>query len=159
MPPLVRPARLSDAGAIVRLTSQLGYDADPSELKERLARILTRSDQRFLVAEVDGRPVGWLHAAVWEVIETAAFVVIGGLVVDRAHRGRGIGRLLMEHAESWARTQHCSIVRLWSTSSRTRAHRFYEGLGHTKVKTQYSFARALDPSAGVSALVPRVEEE
>ena len=94
-----------------------------------------------------------------EFVESAAFVVIGGLVVDRAHRKRGIGSLLMERAEEWARTQGCSLVRLWSSSIRVEAHRFYEHLGYRNIKTQYSFVKPV-AAAGqdvLRSLVPKVE--
>jgi len=50
----------------------------------------------------------------------------------------------MERAEAWAVEQGCSIVRLWSSDARTDAHRFYERLGYSHIKTQYSFVKALD---------------
>jgi len=39
------------------------------------------------------------------------------------------------------------------------AHRFYEDLGYTNIKTQYSFIKPLDPaaSARVRMFVPRVD--
>ena len=155
----VRLARLSDAADVARLTGQLGYDVETSALRARLAKILERPDQRVFVADVESRPVGWLHAAIWEYIETGPFVIVGGLVVDRAHRRRGIGGILMRHAEEWAREQGCSIVRLWSSSTRTAAHEFYARQGYTNVKTQYSFAKSVAPARPVdlSTFVPRVE--
>ncbi len=54
----VRLARVLDAGVIARLTTQLGYEPETSLVEARLSRILSREDQRFLMAEVDGRPVG-----------------------------------------------------------------------------------------------------
>jgi GNAT superfamily N-acetyltransferase len=154
---IVRLARPSDAEDVARLTEQLGYDVETSKLSARLSGILRREDQRFLVAELEGRSVGWLHAAVWEFIESEAFVVIAGLVVDRSHRRCGIGRRLMEQAETWAAEQGCPIVRLWSSSGRTHAHRFYERLGYTNIKTQYAFAKALAPGDGLNRFIPRIE--
>jgi GNAT superfamily N-acetyltransferase len=109
---------------IARLTTQLGYEIAQSTAAARLSRILSRQDQQFAVADLDGRPVGWVHAAISEYIEAEAFVVIGGLVVDKNHRRNGIGRRLMEEVEEWARKRGCSVVRLWSSSARTDAHRF-----------------------------------
>jgi len=156
----VRTARASDAGDVAHLTAQLGYDVETSVLRARLSRILERPDQRFLIAERDARPVGWLHAAMWEYVEADAFVLIGGLVVDRAHRRQGIGRVLMEDAERWALQHGCSVVRLWSSAGRIHAHQFYERLGYTKIKTQYSFAKLLTPGGreGLKGFVPRIED-
>jgi GNAT superfamily N-acetyltransferase len=156
----VRPARISDAGDIARLTVELGYDADTASIARRLSRLLSRPDQQFFVAESDGRVVGWVHVLISEYVELDPFVAIGGLVVDRTCRRKGIGRLLMQHAEQWASENGCSIVRLWSTISRTGAHEFYQEVGYAKVKTQHSFVKSLDGSGSDSLrkFVPRVDE-
>jgi GNAT superfamily N-acetyltransferase len=156
----VRTARVSDAPEIANLTAQLGYDVESSALTGRLTSILARSDQRFLVADLEGQAVGWLHALIFEEIEADPFVVIGGLVVDSRHRRQRIGRMLMSEAEKWAQEQQCSAVRLWSSIGRTKAHRFYEQLGYTNIKTQYSFAKSLRRGQdGFDAFIPRIDRE
>ena len=155
----IRVGRRSDAGEIAQLTTQLGYDLTEGDAAARLSRILPRDDQRFLVADFDGRAVGWAHIVLVEYVDAEAFALIGGLVVDKLHRGSGIGRALMNGAENWAREHGVSMVRLSSTVARTAAHRFYENLGYTKIKTQHSFIKPLDEAAAarVSTFVPRVE--
>jgi GNAT superfamily N-acetyltransferase len=155
----IRAACASDADAIAELTTQLGYDLTEEDSAHRLSRILLRNDQQFFVADLDNRAVGWVHVVLAEYVDAEAFVVIAGLVVDRNYRRRGIGRVLMDRAEIWARERGCSIVRLTSSSTRTTAHRFYENLGYTNIKTQYSFVKPLDPVAAtrVRTFVPRVD--
>jgi len=46
----IRVARPSDADAMASLASQLGYEAEPSAVADRLSRVLARNDQQFLVA-------------------------------------------------------------------------------------------------------------
>lgn len=46
----IRPARMSDAGDVARLTVELGYDADTASIARRLSRLLSRPDQQFFVA-------------------------------------------------------------------------------------------------------------
>jgi GNAT superfamily N-acetyltransferase len=153
----IRAARSSDSGEVANLTKQLGYDVDRAALEQRLTSILARSDQRLVVAEVDGRAVGWLHAAVFEDIETDPYVVIAGLVVDSGHRRLGIGRRLLAEAERWAKEQQCSVVRLWSSAGRTAAHRFYERVGYRNIKTQYSFVKSVHgDERDFSAFVPHL---
>jgi len=157
MPVVIRPAQLSDASAILHLTRQLGYEVDETAASARLSRILARRDQQVLVAAAN-EIVGWIHVLLSEYVESDAAAVIGGLVVDRSHRRQGIGRLLVEAAEAWARRESCSIVRLWSSSTRADAHRFYEGLGYTNIKTQYSFVKSVaGTSQDLRRLVPHVE--
>lgn len=159
VPVTIRGARVSDADVIAELTTQLGYDLTKEDAAYRLSRILLRDDQQFFVADVDNRAVGWVHVVFAEYVDAEAFVVIGGLVVDRKHRCLGIGRALMDRAEIWARERGCSIVRLTSSATRKTAHRFYEDLGYTNIKTQYSFVKPLDAAAAerVRAFVPRVD--
>ena len=155
----IRVGRQSDAGEIAQLTTQLGYDLTEADAAVRLSRILPRDDQRFFVADFDGCAVGWVHVVLVEYVDAEAFALIGGLVVDKVHRGSGIGRALMNGAENWARERGVSMSRLSSTVARTAAHRFYESLGYTKIKTQHSFIKPLDEAAAarVSTFVPRVE--
>jgi GNAT superfamily N-acetyltransferase len=156
----VRVARESDVPDIAALTLQLGYEVSTGNVASRLSRILVRGDQQFLVAELDGHAVGWVHTSIFEYIESDAFVVIGGLVVDKNFRRQGIGSLLMAQAEEWARSRGCSIVRLWSTSTRTASHRFYQDLGYTNIKTQYSFAKSLTNGGQETfgAFIPKVDQ-
>lgn len=160
MPISIRTGFESDAEAVANLTAQLGYDVTPGVAKERLARILARTDHRFFIAEDEGRPVAWLHAIKAEYLEADPFVMIAGLVVDRTCRNQGIGRMLMDHAERWAKEQQCSLVRLSSSAGRVAAHRFYERLGYTVVKTQYAFAKSFDADASkITRLSPRIDAE
>ena len=155
----MRVARQSDAADVAGLTKQLGYDLTEKDAADRLSRILPRDDQRFFVADVDGRAAGWVHVVLVECVDAEAFALIGGLVVDGAHRRLGVGRALMVQAENWARERGCSMVRLSSAVTRTAAHRFYETIGYTKIKTQHSFIKPLDEAAAarVSNFVPRVD--
>ena len=156
-----RLARQEDAPAIAALVTQLGYDAAPHDVGDRLARLLMRPGQRFIVAEADGRLLGWVHVELADYVDSGTYAQIAGLVVDRTHRRQGIGAALMADAETWARQQGCPMMRLRSSSTRTRAHRFYEGLGYANVKSQYSFVKPLDARGAKAAarLVPQVEPE
>jgi GNAT superfamily N-acetyltransferase len=156
----IRVAVISDAADIARLTTQLGYEAPAPAVGERLSRILLQPDQQFWVAEAEGSVAGWVHALLAEYVEAEPFVVIGGLVVDQACRRRGIGRLLLETTEAWARAKGCAVVRLSSSATRTAAHRFYQDVGYVNIKTQYSFAKAVteDGRSALGTFVPRVEQ-
>jgi GNAT superfamily N-acetyltransferase len=156
----IRHARSSDAESVSTLAAQLGYDVPAASVRTRLASVLVRPDHLFLIAEGDGQAVGWIHAIIAEYIEADPFVVIAGLVVDRAHRGAGVGRRLVARIEEWAVSRGCALVRLWSSDRRIAAHRFYEGLGYRNIKTQFSFVKCVDPARqdAVHAFVPDVRE-
>jgi GNAT superfamily N-acetyltransferase len=71
-------------------------------------------------------------------------VDVTGLVVDDAHRGTGVGRMLMARAEQWALDRGCHLVHLRTNVKRAGAHAFYERLGYRHTKTQKTFVKYLD---------------
>jgi GNAT superfamily N-acetyltransferase len=58
------------------------------------------------------------------------FAIVESVVVDASCRGRGLGRILMEHAEALARARGCYKLALMSNRKRADAHRFYAELGY-----------------------------
>jgi ribosomal protein S18 acetylase RimI-like enzyme len=55
---------------------------------------------------------------------------VTALVVDRRARRRGVGKLLMEHAEQMGSAAGCEFVELTSAMDRAEAHAFYRGIGY-----------------------------
>lgn len=66
-------------------------------------------------------------------------------MVDEDRRHGGIGRLLMQQAEQWAREKVCWAVHVRSNVVRKDAHAFYETIGYRRIKTQFTFRKALHP--------------
>jgi ribosomal protein S18 acetylase RimI-like enzyme len=58
------------------------------------------------------------------------FMVVEDVIVDRAHRRRGIGSKLMQALEQEALRHDCSYIMLVTDASRTDALGFYEHLGY-----------------------------
>lgn len=140
---VIRLARPEDASALASLSHELGYPATPAQIASRLARILDDPAEVVCVAEAAGRPIGWVHAADVQTLESGRSAEIRGLVVKEEHRGTGAGRALMERVESWARERGCGRVTLRSNVIRSEAHAFYQRLGYTIVKTQHAFRKDL----------------
>ncbi len=82
-----------------------------------------------------------MHVGELLTLESDPAAEVFGLVVDAAHRGRGVGRLLMEAAEAWAARQGYAEVRLRSNVVRKDAHEFYGRLGYEVSKTQANFRK------------------
>ncbi|MBK8213083.1 MAG: GNAT family N-acetyltransferase [Myxococcales bacterium] len=57
---------------------------------------------------------------------------VENVVVDRAHRSRGVGETMMRFAVDRARERKAFRVQLTSNKTRTRAHAFYERLGFVR---------------------------
>ncbi|MCR5187951.1 MAG: GNAT family N-acetyltransferase [Treponema sp.] len=58
-----------------------------------------------------------------------AICFVENVVTDKAFRGQGLGRKVMEKAIDFAREKNCYKVILQSGSWRKEAHQFYEKLG------------------------------
>jgi len=125
----IRDAQAGDAPAVAGLLGQLGYPTEPSAVERRLERLQVVGD-RVVVAEVEGKVVGLAHLQVTPALERERPAAkIGALVVDDAHRGRGIGRALVQAIEDEARLRGCELLFLTTAERRDAAHAFYERLG------------------------------
>ena len=125
----IRDASATDAEALADLLGQLGYPTTAEAAETRLERLRVVGD-RVVVAELDGRVVGLAHLQVTPAIERERPAAkIGALVVDDGHRGRGIGRALVEAMESEARARGCELLYLTTAERRDDAHAFYQRLG------------------------------
>ena len=67
---------------------------------------------------------------------------ISALVVDESHRGRGIGRALVNAMEAEARVRRSALLFLTTAAQREDAHEFYRRLGLEE--TGRRFAKRLD---------------
>jgi GNAT superfamily N-acetyltransferase len=142
----IREATPSDAAALAALSIQLGYPSTSEEMVARLDMLGGRSGNGVLVAEDPedaGEVVGWLHVSGMYFLESPAFAEVLGLIVDEAHRGRGIGKQLLDGAARWAADHGFDRLRVRSNVIREDAHRFYEREGFHRVKTQVVLDRRL----------------
>lgn len=144
MPYSLRPAAPNDAAALAGLATELGYPSRSDAVARRLDRLAAHDGNAVLVAVGDGGAVvGWIHVFATFRVESDGFAEIGGLVVREKLRGEGIGRLLVEAAEGWAREAGLGQVRVRSNVVREATHRFYAHLGYDATKRQQVFAKRL----------------
>ncbi len=139
---IIRPASDQDAQAIYMLNRDgLGYDYPLEDTRRRLKLVLAKAGNRIFVAQLEGRVVGYIHAADYECSYVGSLKDILALAVDEKERGHGIGRALLKAAEDWARESGATGVRLNSGMERENAHRFYEACGYINRKNQKNFIK------------------
>jgi ribosomal-protein-alanine N-acetyltransferase len=122
-------ARTGDAAAIALLSRQfvedgLGWSWTP----RRVAASVRAADRNVLVARCAAQVVGFgvMHYAACD-----AHLELLGVQPD--HRGRGLGRRILEWLEAPARAGGLAVVWLEVRASRTDAIAFYERLGYRTV--------------------------
>jgi GNAT superfamily N-acetyltransferase len=151
----VRAALPSDAAEIAALTIELGYAGDEAAIRERLARILDRRDQKILVAVLEQTIAGWIQAHASDVLESGVRIEIVGLIVGGRFRRRGVGRALVEQIESWAAELGVETIVVRSNTQRLESHRFYPALGYVAAKQQAVYRKRLgkEPSRPPKAVL------
>jgi GNAT superfamily N-acetyltransferase len=141
---IIREASASDADEIARLAEQLGYATTPEQAAQRLASVLSDDEHEVFVAEdASGGILGWAHVFGARRLVSDRFAEIGGLVVDEAQRGEGVGKALLARAEAWAMQSGYGAVRIRSNVVREGARAFYEHLGYRRQKQQNAFFKAM----------------
>lgn len=136
---IVSTAELGHAHDISVLSAQLGYPASDADIRKRLQALAKSPSHAVYVACEEGKVLGWIHVFHAVILETGAFCEIGGLVTDEKHRGRGIGRLLVNKALDWMAEQGVTIMRVRSQVKRKEAHAFYLNAGFREIKEQKVF--------------------
>ena len=127
--------------------------AQPSRSPEFIAGLLGDGRSTILVAECKDGELAGLAMLVEKAVPASPvrparrFVEVDSLSVAGRHRGAGIGRLLMQHAELWARGRGVDMLELSVWEFNRGALAFYEGLGFETATRRMT--RRLDEAAAV----------
>ncbi len=105
----------------------------------QIAVILAKKDHAAWVAVEGENIIGWTHAFQPLYIESLPFVEVGGLVVDEAYRGKGVGKALVNRIKDWCMEQRVYTLRLRTQVKRLDAHQFYRALRFEEIKEQKVF--------------------
>lgn len=127
---VLREATVADAAAVAPLLGELGYPATGAEVSPRMLRMLARDDQKILIAENSDGTLGVLALHVFPTLTyDHDLALIMALVITEKARGLGVGRKLVDRAETVARALGASRLMVTTHNRRTDAHAFYERLG------------------------------
>lgn len=133
--PTLRPARHEDMDQLVALLRLLfaveeDFSFDAGKQRQGLVMLLHNNGGCILVAEAVGRVIGMCTGQV--VISTAEggpAVLVEDMVVDPAHRRRGVGRSLIKAMTRWASEQGATRLQLLADRNNPPALAFYERIG------------------------------
>jgi ribosomal protein S18 acetylase RimI-like enzyme len=129
----IRPAELSDAGALAGLMCELGYETRVAEMEMRLDSILTDPRYKTFVAVNEGKICGMIgtvcdHSHVHNNVSGR----ILALVVSKTKRRRGVARQLVAVAENDFAERNITRITLTTRFEREGAHKLYESLGYNR---------------------------
>lgn len=162
-PPIIRKATADDmqaVGALGALLIRTHHDLDPRRFLPEtprsangyaswLASQLKKRAVAVLVAELDGAIVGYVYAAVegydWMSLRGPAGV-LHDIVVHPAHRGHGIGELLLSAAMEFLRQRGAPRVVLSTAEGNAAAHRLFARAGFRR--TMIEMTRELEEARG-----------
>jgi GNAT superfamily N-acetyltransferase len=119
--------------AFGRLIPQLS-SSSPTPAREELAAIVDDPFSVLYLARVDGRIVGSLTLALYQ-IPTGLKAWIEDVVVDESARGQGVGEALSAAAVEEARRRGAKDLSLTSRPFREAANRLYQRLGFQPYET------------------------
>lgn len=138
----LRDAVLEDAPALCRLDRvSMGYEYPEEKTAAQLQKLLGSGRDKILVAEMEGKVVGYLHLVDYDLLYAGPMKNIMGIAVDPEYRRMGIGKALLEAGEEWAKTDGAEGIRLVSGESRVGAHAFYRAVGYEGNKMQLNLKK------------------
>jgi GNAT superfamily N-acetyltransferase len=146
----VRPARADDRDFVIGLAPRLtdGFPLPPWRTSEEvtdteaatldLALTVLPHGNALLIAEsADGERAGLVYLERLFDYFRRPHGHVGILAVTANAEGKGVGRVLMEAAEAWAREQKLEMLSLNVFAANERARRVYERLGYTPETLRY----------------------
>ena len=142
----LRTATMDDYAAICRLIEQVDRHhvgilpevfqpfAGPPRPREVIASYGEAPDADYLLAEDEGQVVGFLNLRKAKypghpMFRPHEYAAIENLVVDEAHRRRGVATALFQEAVAWAEARGLAAIELTVWAANAAALAFYEGQG------------------------------
>ena len=127
----IGPCTSDDAVAVSTLLGELGYRVSIQQATEQIAELSRTGSDPIFLAVGNGQILGLLASHLCRMLQYPGLIMrVTALVVDRGARRRGVGKLLMEHAERMGSAAGCEFVELTSAADRADAHAFYSSIGY-----------------------------
>ena len=133
----IRQAKLKDLEAIIQLLSddELGRHRESGELGPQYTSAFKMIDQdeknELVVMEVEDRLIGTLQLTFLPYLtyHGGLRAQIEAVRIARSHRGRGLGKELIQWAIDLSKLRGAHIVQLTSDKKRPEAIEFYKSMG------------------------------
>jgi len=137
----IREAQESDHSYMFELSpylaevAQLEWHTDDVIQKmqnDYISEMLAETSQPNItfIAEANNESIGFIHVRTHkDSISGETSGTIPLLAVSPKYQGSGVGKLLMEHAEKWAKNLGCRLLHLEVFANNKKADNFYQNIG------------------------------
>jgi GNAT superfamily N-acetyltransferase len=137
----IREAQESDHPFVFELSPLLAevaqlewhtYDAIQKMQDDYISEMLAETSQpnATFIAENNNIPIGFIHVRTHkDGISGEICGTIPLLAVSPKSQGFGVGKLLIEHSEKWAKNLGCRLLHLEVFANNTNANSFYQNIG------------------------------
>lgn len=144
----IRPIRTDELTAWLELRALLWHDHTREELERDQSRILRDMERNavFVAAADDGTLVGFIEASIRDWAEGCTTEPVGyieGWFVLPEHRQHGVGRRLVEAAESWALSKGCVEMGSDTDLDNDLSYKAHQALGYREAGRQVCFSKKL----------------
>jgi GNAT superfamily N-acetyltransferase len=133
---LIRKATESDLPAIGKLLGDLTDAMDNTEgidigiALKTCEHLLSDADSHFLVAAMEGTPVGFIHFTVRQtILHRSPSALIDELVVAKEYQAKGVGKQLVLAAIEKCKQLGCCEVEVSTEKTNVKARKFYKKCG------------------------------
>lgn len=134
---IIRRAKLTDLDAVYNIeTISFGYEAFT---KNFLLKLMFRSPEFFIVAEVDSKVVGYLSAVVEGYFNKVCHIL--SIAVLPEYRGRGIGSELLRYLIDLVKIKRIPAIILEVKKSNSVAINVYRKFGFKIIGYKYRYYR------------------
>ena len=146
---IVRPATEADIEHWSRMRDSLWPDSSTinmEEIEDYFSNTSNGIQECFLVEEM-GKPVGFVELNIRDYAEGSTcdkVPYVEGWFVDEAHRGKGLGKLLMKQAESWAKENGYSEIASDTELERAESIAVHKKLGFIETDRIVCFLKKLN---------------
>ncbi len=138
---MLRTACVEDASVVLEIQREVigerdyfinvpeDFEKTPEQQREWIEKISANPRDIMIVAEIDGKVVGWI-VFISQVRKRMAHTGSFGVMIKREYRGSGIGKQLLQGMLAWAeKNPLIEKVCLGAFSTNHRAIALYESMG------------------------------
>lgn len=112
------------------------------KVQKRIELIMKNRKDIVFVSELRGEVIGYIHGSPYELLFSDSLINVLGFIVKEKYRNKGVGSMLIDSLECWAKSNKFSGIKLLTHPSRIGAHRFYERHGYIYTKDQKNYMKS-----------------